>query len=183
MVGVVLERGECEVHDRPKLGIRRNVRCLFFSNRPPDPRCKPQFCFCLSVLFWVGPFGGDEGTVVQYLSMSKLIRIDLRLLPRLHVSATSHFVIFPSFALPMQAVFGPPANRPPPTRFGQSGLLFFLVCVFAHLHDCLCLPVWHASLPSHFVFCPPSPPDLFFRASWSHKIKLLDQLPSLRTQR
>jgi hypothetical protein len=66
------------------------------------------------------------------------------------------------------------ANRPPPTRFGQSGRLFFLVCVPSHLHDSLCLPVWHAPLTcpvlfalSLFFFCPPPLTDPFFRVSRS----------------
>ncbi len=61
-------------------------RPFFFESPAPTPS-KPIF-FLLSAF---GPYGGDEGTAVQFLSISKQIRIDLPLLPRPHVSDTSHF--------------------------------------------------------------------------------------------
>ena len=105
MEGGVLERGECEVHDRPKFGIHWYVRLFFVSNLPLQPLKKTHFALSLHLgffarFFWGGGVWGIEGTAVQCLSMLERIRVDLCLLARLHVSAISHFEIFPFFRPP-----------------------------------------------------------------------------------
>jgi hypothetical protein len=69
-----------EVHDRSKFGIQRCVRSFLFLKSPaPTPILTTSLSLCLPVGF----FGLDL--------LVKLIQIDLPLLPRSRVSATSHF--------------------------------------------------------------------------------------------
>jgi hypothetical protein len=152
---------------------------LFFSNRPPRPRSQPQFCFLsASRLFWGGIFLGRRG----YCSAVPVdVRLDSNRSPSPGPpSCVRHLSLFnfPLLSPSPQAVSETPANWGPPTRYGESGRLSFLVCVPAYLHDCLCLPISHG---------PPLVPccllSQFFGVSWSHSIEVLRCLLSLETPR
>jgi hypothetical protein len=89
---------------------------------------------------------------VQYLSRGDWIRIDLLLLARLHVSGTSHFLIFPFFRPSHAGSFGNPS------KLGSFNLFWTVWTPFL-LGLCPCTPA-RLSL-SACLACmalPPSPP-------------------------
>jgi hypothetical protein len=79
---------------------------------------------------------------------------------------------FACLSILMQAVRQIPADSPLPTRFRRSGRLYFLVCLPAHLHHSVCLPVLCCLTP-HFGFCYPPPNGPYFRVSWWDQTRFL----------